>query len=911
MPSVLQVVEAAERVDPEGARELVRLALYETLVDVVKGYGLDEAALAEAADNNDAVRRGLVRKFIDARLSQAPVEPLIEAALQVVAVDAVVAKADSSYLQQHNEKQGKNGRFMRLYGNANQTLDMVNRMTTQPPASQLKGRGAEFASSGPYDQARMLGRALTQVNNPNVAAAGVALDVAGQLGPEAEAVFGNHLKRAAYRYRGTEKNPSSELVHDVHNANVLAAQLTSPDPQHKAEGSKNLNQYASTQPGREPRQRPVNVSLAEYNVSRRGSKYGGSRDAVLQATQADAATAYLLKHIPKMANVNLSMTAGKVPPSKGVIIDREGNVTTEAMGYNGDHYLPFDLKNLSALHGGQYVRTRAIGGPTTEDIYTGLLSGARQMTVVSNNGVFTMEFDPDLRGGRRYNDKAHQMVGRYQQLLQVIADKQVTVGSLKPEELQALRNKALEDAPQDNPAEARALYERYKSVAEQRALFEHEDEDVHEQAHQMALAEAQDAMQRGLKTGQYSTASIARRTQDFEGELRQQAAANRFQQVRLDGPGYYRAMLALQEEFPYYIRRADYVPLEQWQRDRGLANPKSGEPLRYGERGVDSAHVGPDMLSFKNPTYKARAEERAKAKAKEDGEKAEGAAPSTPGIRKPSAAAKGPEFGSERALPYEKAEKADLVGRTLYEHGDLFIDDENMRTRDLTSSRDAAQMVAWSIYHGNTIGTEFAKLDKADQDRLLKMCYAPAAASATHGNEGAAEDALHELGDTLKIIVPFGQALNDQTAMEKFDEHSRPLDVPAVTSIGANAQALRLWPDSQVGSQRAKIAEFAELGPGDAADRIAKYQGAVKRARDDQEDMAPALKDLHEAHIAYTYHHALSLAEEAPSPKTAAPRRAGPNGTLVLPTQERQPQGVEKSDAWQQLRDALSRLRST
>ena len=71
---------------------------------------------------------------------------------------------------------------------------------------------------------------------------------------------------------------------------------------------------------------------------------------------------------------NLQLASGNTPPSEGVIINANGQIVTQAVGYGDDHYLPFNLKNLKALKGGEYIRTRSVGGLTSEDIYTGLIS---------------------------------------------------------------------------------------------------------------------------------------------------------------------------------------------------------------------------------------------------------------------------------------------------------------------------------------------------------------------------------------------------------------------------------------------------------------------------------------------------------------------------------------------------------
>jgi hypothetical protein len=115
--------------------------------------------------------------------------------------------------------------------------------------------------------------------------------------------------------------------------------------------------------------------------------------------------------------------------------------------------LPFNLKNLKALQGGEYIRTRTLGGPTTEDVYTGLMSGARGLTVVSHNGVYTMDFNPTFRGGRRFSDKAGRMVGRYGHLLDAVRSGQVDTGGIDPSRMEELRTDANKIRSQDRDPE--------------------------------------------------------------------------------------------------------------------------------------------------------------------------------------------------------------------------------------------------------------------------------------------------------------------------------------------------------------------------------------------------------------------------------------------------------------------------
>lgn len=220
----------------------------------------------------------------------------------------------------------------------------------------------------------------------------------GRYGPEAQRVIGPTADKTAYRYRGTEKPVDPKL----------------------ANGLESVRRNPTLQTG------------------------DAKRDYLLHGTTTDAGwnpsgvLAYFRSQLPKSELNSLQVKSGKVPPSQGIILDRNGKAVHQSVGFGDDWYLPFNLKNLKALKGGEYIRTRTFGGPTTEDMYTGLVGGARAMTVVSNNGTYTVDFDDNLRGGRRFNDKAAAMVGRYGQLLDAVKSGQVETGGIDPSRLAEL-----------------------------------------------------------------------------------------------------------------------------------------------------------------------------------------------------------------------------------------------------------------------------------------------------------------------------------------------------------------------------------------------------------------------------------------------------------------------------------------
>ena len=106
-----------------------------------------------------------------------------------------------------------------------------------------------------------------------------------------------------------------------------------------------------------------------------------------------------------------------------------------------------------------------MGGLTSEDIYTGLITGARRVTVVSRSGTFSMEFEPDFRGGRRHNDKALRMTRRYEQLLDAVQSKQVSSGAVPIEVQDALRAQVLEEYPYERSR--KALNAKYQTALEE------------------------------------------------------------------------------------------------------------------------------------------------------------------------------------------------------------------------------------------------------------------------------------------------------------------------------------------------------------------------------------------------------------------------------------------------------------
>jgi len=130
--------------------------------------------------------------------------------------------------------------------------------------------------------------------------------------------------------------------------------------------------------------------------------------------------------LPTRSEYLTSLKLGSTTPSHGFILDKDGKVVSMATGYSDDWYTPFNLKKLPQMRGGSYVRSRAYGGLTPEDIRMAMRTGATRATVVSNNGVFTMEFNPKaLHWGHRWGFAGGGMVRRYTKALDAIKNKEI------------------------------------------------------------------------------------------------------------------------------------------------------------------------------------------------------------------------------------------------------------------------------------------------------------------------------------------------------------------------------------------------------------------------------------------------------------------------------------------------------
>lgn len=432
-------------------------------------------------------------------------------------------------------------------------------------------------------------------NNPKLKAALAAGKLVGDMGPEAEKVIGPGIRRAAYRYRGTERpKPDKDIV--------MARDATlRPIAQ-----SGNLNADS------------VRAAITQPRVAEGTEDTYGS--PLIRAMQ---------NRLPDSSLVDLHASSGRITPSEGILLDEQGNILSQAVGNADDHYLPFNLRKISGARGGSYIRTRALGGPTTEDIYTGLMAGLDSMTVVSNSGVYTINFDQSFKGGRRYNDKALRMQLRYGQLVDAVESRKVQLDAIPSDRKKELRQQVTEEIPGDTEEILNQREQRYRELESaekknpqpsQKQLAEWEDEFREQQAEKWSnspageMTWAQVKAQASLQANRALDDSEAIDELGLRDDMDQFIESKREQYsydkgpLALNGAGYHKALLAMKEQFPYYIKDVSFIPAGNNRTDLGYVKPRHIRPEKAMSGYFDPSIEGQGYWS---PDGKATGKRRA------------------------------------------------------------------------------------------------------------------------------------------------------------------------------------------------------------------------------------------------------------------------------------------------------------
>lgn len=457
----------------------------------------------------------------------------------------------------------------------------------------------------------------TAAGMPSVAAAGALGDFAGSFGPSAEKVVGPSMRRAAYRFRGTEKQPDPELMTSIRSEiQRRRADQELERPRMTGQRAAKLRERAEKEFQENPQGRSrdeiTRQVFNEWNQNARPVRPPLPPETIMQASEM-AAVEHLRTKLPSSNLAELQRQSGKIPPSEGVIIDSKGQVVAQAIGYQEDHFLPFNLKNLKGLQGGSYVRTRSSGGLTSEDLYTGLMSGARSMTVVSRSGVFTVDFADDLRGQRRFGDVARQMVNRYEKTLDAVKSKQIEREPMKPIERARIREEVEQRfAGYGSTPEGRMMIDQEVAAAVQEAKT---STDLSVSDYEEIERLVQTELSRGITpagrapTGERTGGPVPQErseafVRDAITEQFREQKQNRM--LQLDGEGYETALKALQEQYPYFIanvsrtniyRDTEGKHVRSRETDRGYVRPNYLRPKAVREGYFDpeiEGHTGSD-----------------------------------------------------------------------------------------------------------------------------------------------------------------------------------------------------------------------------------------------------------------------------------------------------------------------------
>lgn len=469
---------------------------------------------------------------------------------------------------------------------------------------------------------------VTQVAPHGSAAqiAGRMGQIVGDHGAQAEKVFGPAARKTAYRYRGTEKAPDAELTEAYDRAvrgsarrgllrsEQIRGQIPlSPDERKRLRTYENraftrAREAKAAQMNRgktradftpieavdltaEERKTVQNEVRRRFDEARTQEPGAAPEQASGLPAGREVVSRHLRDRMPSPDLYNLQLDAGVTPPSEGILIDKDGQIVTQAIGYGDDHYLPFNLKHMKRLRGGEYIRTRSVGGPTSEDIYTGLMLGANRLQVESRSGTFVVEFADDFKGGRRYNDKAARMVRRYEKILDSVQSEAVDKEPIKPE-IRAAITDAVRSEREGWPS---------SEIKEEinRRLDDYKHNPDLSGPNKAALDRYIDIRTSGMDD---ST------RQRVAGQLRNEWQAEREYKYRLNGEGYGAALKALQEQFPYYIKTT-YAPKHELERaefeqDKGYVEPGRNRPTKAnaGWHGT-GANKGSGFISASQTNY--------------------------------------------------------------------------------------------------------------------------------------------------------------------------------------------------------------------------------------------------------------------------------------------------------------------
>lgn len=684
-----------------------------------------------------------------------------------------------------------------LYRSLSDSLKLPDRGTDEGFLSRLFG----VLESG--------GRVLEGVNGAE--RLGQAANLVGVLGPQAQEVLGPYVQRAAYRYRGTETTPSVSLRQalaspDMQFVQAIANDQVSPETVKNVKGT------------------PMVRDALRWKAE------GVRGDSLVRQVQADEVSVALAQTLPDDPFLStLSAASGQVLPSQGIILDSQGRVVSQSVGFTDDHYLPFDLRNLGRLRGGQYVRTRQLGGLTGEDVYTAVMTGARQVQVVSRSGVFTLEFAPDFRGARGNSDKAYSMYNRYLRILDAVDSSNLYLEDVDPARQAELRERS-------------RMLTRGKGEADQRAKFEEllqEERDSRGTVTPTKVKEIQSEVLRDMGVSRLGDepddAVIARlrgadrrQFNDTVDERVEAFTSDRANKLRLNAQGYEKALQVLQQQFPYFIKRVSYQPLNSLPGTDRRSVPKE-KPFTS-----DAGYVQPGSLrsrnvrsGFMNPGQVQPERNRSRGSGEQLALPGVDAAPAAPAASssKPSSESSAPqESFADAGVAAETKSIAANLDKRIDKQVDSIVNDFSglsgftldkmaILERDFDAVKsNKVNTVMWLLQHQDPKAVQEAVKNPANTDAVLSAISDPSVVrqavdnivsansvvddpfgSAPAGAKNKTEllqiaaSRLMDLGDVVALRQPFGPAVESVKDPAEYREMA-PMAFPEMRDISSASQ---------------------------------------------------------------------------------------------------------------------------
>ena len=473
----------------------------------------------------------------------------------------------------------------------------VNQRSFAPMGAmkEFKDGGNDFdrsrmsGASRSFERLNQAGKYLDESGLSNVPGGAAAADAArfvGEAGPHVDRVAGKAIRRAAYRYQGREKKPEKAMLnamgYDTKGAN---------DP----EGARDMLMI--------PREETI-VTPHGYEDVPVPSKF----------------LRYWQSRLPSTDLLELQLSSGAMAPSEGVMLDKTGRPVVQSVGTHDDHYLPFNLKHMNKVKGGEYVRTRTVGGLTSEDIDGGVIGGAKAVTVVSHSGIFTMEFN---KSGKSPMNKARRvkMRKRYEHLVDSLASERVTPNVIPPDRMIEIREQAARERPGTTAGMEEMRRAREKELKKieaknptpsQATKDEWTDEYLEKQGEKWTdkngqpLGVDQLKAELSLKAGkqlttneEFITALGVNKEYEKYIQYKETEYRSKLGPLKNNGEGYYKAMRALKEQFPYDIAEVRWTPpdAESLQmRDTGYVKPKHLRP-----DDVKTGYWDPEVEGYLNP----------------------------------------------------------------------------------------------------------------------------------------------------------------------------------------------------------------------------------------------------------------------------------------------------------------------